>query len=138
MKTVHQNDSEIADPDENVQHLNDDEYLNEELPSMVYNVANQSQVAAMEIESEVSISFESSESGIISLFPTLEPSNLPTALSSSLPTDPSAALTASSSSSLLTNPSAPPTTASFSSWPTDQRAVLTVTLSARRLSKNLT
>lgn len=25
MKTVHQNDIEIADPDENIQHLNDDE-----------------------------------------------------------------------------------------------------------------
>ena len=77
MKTVHQNDSQIADLDEKGQHLNDDEYLDEELPSMVYNVANQSQVSSMEIESEVSISFQHSESSIISPFPILEPSNLP-------------------------------------------------------------
>ena len=77
MKTVHQNDSQIADLEEKGQHLNDDEYLDEELPSMVYNAANQSQVSSMEIESEVSISFQHSESSIISPFPILEPSNLP-------------------------------------------------------------
>ena len=77
MKTVHQNDSQIADLDEKGQHMNDDEYLDEELPSMVYNAANQSQVSSMEIESEVSISFQHSESSIISPFPILEPSNLP-------------------------------------------------------------
>ena len=104
MKTVHQNDSELADPDKNVQHLNDNQYLDEELLSMAYNVANQNQYSAIEIESEVSISTQSSESGIVSPFPILEVSNLPAASSPSLPTDPPAALTAASSSSLLTHP----------------------------------
>ena len=88
---------------------------------MVYNVANQSQVSAMEIESEASIFFQPSESGILSPFPTFEPSNLTAASSSSLPTNLPAALTAASSPSL----------------PTDQPASPTVTLSASRLSKNL-
>ena len=148
-KTVHQDDSEIADPDENVQRLNDDEYFDEELPNIVYNVAKQSQVSDMEIEQEVSISFQPSESGIISPFPTLEPSasfsslptNLPAALtpasSPSLPTDLPAALTTTLSSSLLTDLFAAPTIASSSSLPTDQPDVPTVTLSASYLSKNL-
>ena len=151
MKTVHQNDIEIADADENIQHLNDDEQL-EELPSMVYNIANQSQVSAMQIESEVSISFQPSESDITSPFPTLEPSNLPAASFSNFPielpaaltaassssflTDLPTALTAASSSSLLTDPSAAPTAASSSSVSTDQPGVSTV-ISASRLSKIL-
>ena len=71
----------------NVQYLNDDEYLDEELPSTVYNLANQSQVSAMEIESKASIFFQPSESGILSPFPTFESSNLTAASSSSFPTD---------------------------------------------------
>ena len=101
--------------------MNDDEYLDEELASIVYNVANQSQVSAMEIESEVSISFQPSESGIFSSFPTLEPSNLRAASSSRLATNPPAVLTAASSSSL----------------PTDRSVVPTITLLASRLSKSL-
>ena len=88
---------------------------------MIYNVTNQSQVSAMEIESEASIFFQPSESGIVSPFPTFEPSNLSAASSSSLPTNLPAPLTAASSSSL----------------PTDQPAGPTVPLSASRLSKNL-
>ena len=154
MKTVHQNDSQIADLDEKGQHLNDDEYLDEELPSMVYNAANQSQVSSMEIESEVSISFQHSESSIISPFPTLEPFNLPATSCSSLlndlpatltaaylPTEPPALFIAASSSSLrsnlpavltgssflslLTHLSIAPTPASSSSLPTDQQPVST-------------
>ena len=121
MKTVHQNDSDIADPDKNVQHLNDDKYLDEELSSMVYNVANQSQVSGMEIESEASILFQPSESGIVSPFLIFEPSNLTVVSSSSLPTNLPAALTATSSSSLPTNPPAGPT----------------IILSGSLLSKNL-
>ena len=116
MKTVHQNDSKMAHPDENVQHLNDDEHLDEELPSMVYNVTNQSQVSAIEIESKVSISFQPSGSGIVCPFPTLEPCNLPAASCSSFPTDPTAALTAALSSSFPTNPPAALSAASFSSF----------------------
>ena len=125
MKTVHQNDSQIADLDEKGQHLNDDEYLDEELPSMVYNAANQSQVSSMEIESEVSIFFQHSESSIISPFPTLEPFNLPATSCSSLLNDLPATLTAASSSYLPTEPPALFITASSSSLRSNLPAVLT-------------
>ena len=125
MKTVHQNDSQIADLDEKGQHLNDDEYLDEELPSMVYNAANQSQVSSMEIESEVSISFQHSESSIISPFPTLEPFNLPATSCSSLLNDLPATLTAASSSYLPTEPPALFIAASSSSLRSNLPAVLT-------------
>lgn len=125
MKTVHQNDSQIADLEEKGQHLNDDEYLDEELPSMVYNVANQSQVFSMEIESEVSISFQHSESSIISPFPLLEPFNLPATSCSSLLNDLPATLTAASSSDLPTEPPAVFIAASSSSLRSNLPAVLT-------------
>ena len=125
MKTVHQNDSQIADLDEKGQHLNDDEYLDEELPSMVYNAANQSQVSSMEIESEVSIFFQHSESSIISPFPTLEPFSLPATSCSSLLNDLPATLTAASSSYLPTKPPALFITASSSSLRSNLPAVLT-------------
>ena len=125
MKTDHQNDSQIADLEEKGQHLNDDEYLDEELPSMVYNVANQSQVSSMEIESEVSISFQHSESSIISPFPTLEPFNLPATSCSSLLNDLPATLTAASSSYLPTEPPALFIAASSSSLRSNLPAVLT-------------
>ena len=73
----------------------------------------------MEIESEASIFFQPSESGIVSPFSTFEPSNLIAASSSSLPTNPPAALSAASSSSL----------------PNNQPPGPAVTLSASRLSK---
>ena len=68
---------------------------------MVYNAANQSHVSAMEIESEASIFFQPSESGILSPFPTFEPSNLTAASSSSLPTDQPASPTVTLSASRL-------------------------------------
>ena len=125
MKTVHQNDSQITDLDEKCQHLNDDEYLDEELPSMVYNVANQSQVSSMEIESEVSISFQHSESSIISPFPILEPFKLPATSCSSLLSDLTATLTAASSSYLPTEPPAVFIAASSSNLRSNLPAVLT-------------
>ena len=125
MKTVHQNDSHIADLDEKGQHLNDDEYLDEELPSMVYNVANQSQVSSMEIESEVSISFQHSESSIISPFPILEPSNFPATSCSSFLNDLPATLTGASSSDLPTEPPAVFIAASSSRLRSNLPAVLT-------------
>lgn len=123
--------------------MNYDGYFDEELTSIVYNVTNQSQVTAIEIKSEVSISFQLLESGIVSHFPTLGPSAylpshhpaclpliilaaLTAASSSSLLTDLPAAVTAASSLSVLTEPSAALTATLSFSLPTDQSAVPTV------------
>ena len=127
MTTIHQNDSEIADPEESVQHLNDDGYLHEELPTMVYNVANQVRFLPSRLNKKYHYPFNLQNQVSFLLFLHL---NLPTYLPPCLLTDPPAALTAASSSSLPTNPPAAPTAASSSSFLTDPSAALTAASSS--------